>query len=216
MGDSPKKQDVTVQALLHEVKNEYLQLEHGLLATFLMLLRRPSDVVFAYINRTSNAYTRPLAFLMASVGISLFINWLVFERLAIEYPLETGGGEADRFIRDYLMALTLLILPLIALCMRLFFWRLSLSYVAALVVLAYTQAIVNLINSLLLLPLILLYEPFVKLAPLMNLGLLCYVMWAWAGCARGHVLLRWGAAFMSVLAAQVLNVGLLWLVKQIV
>lgn len=215
MNDSPKRQDVTIRSLLSEVKREYLQLDYGLLATFAMVLRRPSDVVYAYIHRTSDRYTKPLAFLIASVGISLLINWVVFDWLAIDYPLDADGGPTDAIVREYMMALTLLILPLIALCMRLFFWRLSLSYVAALVVLAYTQAAVNLVNILLFLPLILLFEPSAKLAPLMNFGLLCYVMWAWASCAKGHVLLRWGAAFLSLVAAQTLNVGLLWLVNQI-
>lgn len=107
------------------------------------------------------------------------------------------------FVLDNAAVITLIVLPLVALLMRLCFIGLNVRFIDALVALFYTQGQVNLVGVMSVAAMALTNSqaanvPFVALT-------LIYFVWAWASFASGPIWRRVLAAVLTLVLGQVIN-----------
>ena len=106
-----------------------------------------------------------------------------------------------RFIQDNAAALSLIILPLLALVTGLFFFGQRVRYVDALLLLFYTQGQTNLLQ-LLNIPAVLAHQPYVVAA--ISIGLQIYLIWASARFGASPWWRRIGAAINAAIVYAIL------------
>lgn len=202
---------VTLREILQETRDEVLQWDHGLPGTLHWLLRQPALVIRHYLWQRSGRFTKPLRFLLLSVAVTILMDWLVHRQLGWR-SLVTPAADLDNFLIENSAVLLLLILPIIALVFRLCFFGLQIRYVDALVTLAYTQSVVNLIGALIILALPLLPAQRIVLTAI-SLLLLVYTIWVWSSVAIGPAWRRWLAAIITLVLAQIANAFYLQLIN---
>lgn len=202
---------VTLREILQDTRDEVLQWDHGLPGTLHWLLRKPALVIRHYLWQRSGRFTKPLRFLLLSVAVTILMDWLVHRQLGWK-SLVTPAADLDNFLIENSAVLLLLILPVIALVFRLCFFGLQIRYVDALVTLAYTQSVVNLIGALIILALPLLPAQRIVLTAI-SLLLLVYTIWVWSSVAIGAAWRRWLAAIITLVLAQVANAFYLQLIN---
>lgn len=204
---------VTLREILLETRDEVLQWDHGLPGTLHWLLRQPALVIRHYLWQRSGRFTKPLRFLLISVALTILMDWLVHRQLGWR-SMVTPAADLDNFLIENSALLLLLILPIIALVFRLCFIGLRIRYVDALVTLAYTQSVINIIGALTILTLPWLPAQRIALTAI-SLLLLVYTLWVWSGVAIGPAWRRWLAALLTLLLGQVLNGLYLQLIKNL-
>ena len=203
---------VTLREIAAEFGDEFLSWDRGLPGTFFALFVRPARVVRAYLDERSRRYTRPLRYLLLSVALGLLANWWAYDHGDAERLLSPQEQQLRQsaFLIEHAALMTLLILPLVAVGMRLAFAGLGLRYVDALVLLGYTQAQVNLVS--LVIPL---WHATVGSRVLdvpVVIAVIGYLIWAWASTARGRAWRRWLSAVIAFVLAQAINAGVVSLV----
>lgn len=212
---SPDVPPVTLEEVLSEVGDEFLSLDRGLPGTMLALCLRPARVARAYLFERDRRYVRPLRYLLLSIALGLLASWIVLDKLGMRASL--GASERalqqSSFLLEHAALLTLLVLPLVAGAMRLLFHGLKLRYLDALVLLAYTQAQVNLLSLLALGWLVLAGDNDGQ--GVLGLVAAVYLVWSWAGFAQGPAWRRWLAAVLSLVAGQLINAGVVSLVVKL-
>lgn len=200
---APPPTAVTLRELLLDTRDELLQWEHGLPGTLRWLLQRPVLVVRSFVWQRSPRFVRPLRLLLLSVAVYVLTDWFVHRQLGLKVT-DAERNAFGEFLLEHIAVLQLLLLPLMALVMRLLFHGLQLRYVDALVTLGYSQAMVNLASALLLLALVW-WPGNVWLQIGHTVLLVGYVLWFWAGTGVGPAWWRWLAAVGTLLLAQSLN-----------
>ena len=189
---------LTLRQLGQEFREEVLSLDRGLAGTFLALWRAPADVARGYVARRDPRYVRPLRYLMIAVTVNIALAWLWLERDA------AAGSERARatFLLEHSVLLLFVVVPVLALLMRVLLGRLQVSLLDAFVVLGYTQAQVTWIASLATLAT---GAGPAWLPQALSLGAAAYLVWAWASFARGATWARWCAALAMLVLGQVAN-----------
>jgi len=203
---------VTLRELLLDARDELLQWERGLPGTLRWLLQRPALVVRSFVWQRSPRFVRPLRFLLLSVAVFVLTDWFIHQQLGLKVVDGKRDAFAD-FLLEHIAVLQVLLLPLMALLMRLLFQGLQLRYVDALVTLGYSQAMVNLASALLLL-LLVWWPANVLLQAGHTVLVVIYVLWAWASTGIGPAWRRWLAAVATLLLAQTLNAAFLALLAR--
>lgn len=208
--DSATQSPVTLTEILTEIRDETLQWDHGLPGTFRRLWLTPASVIRAYLWQRSNQYSKPLRYVLISVALGLLVNWFIHDKLGYSSILRSNESDVDQFIRDNAAVLTLLLLPLMAVVMRLLFHGLQIRYVDALVTLTYTQGQVNFASALLT-PAVVFLPGSRYVVAAISLFLIVYLLWAWSSVAIGAAWRRWLAALLTLALSQALNGSMLWL-----
>jgi hypothetical protein len=62
---------ITLSAFAHELAGQFLEIDRGLLRTFVDLLRRPGATIRGYINGRRRSYTSPLAYILIASAFSV-------------------------------------------------------------------------------------------------------------------------------------------------
>lgn len=193
---------LTLRQVWQEFADDVLSLDRGLPATFLALCTRPAEVARRYLATRDPRLARPLRYLLTAMTLNLAVAWALFDR-----PVGQPIGEADRsqvrFLLEHSLLLLLIVIPLLALLMRLLFARLQVRLIDALVVLAYTQAQVVLLTTLA--GLLASAWSSEKVLVVGSLVAAAYLVWAWSSFAQGSAWLRWSAALLMLVLGQVVN-----------
>ena len=196
---------VTLRNILAEAGDEFLSWDRGLLGTVSALCTRPAAVARAYLFERSRRYVRPLRYLVVSIALSVLASWIVLDQQGMRGRLGASAKvqQEGSLLLEHAAILTLLVLPFVAGAMRLLFHGLRVRYVDALVVLAYSQAQVNLF-SLLALAWLAASGNNAAQPPLSVLAV-AYLLWSWASFAQGPAWRRWLAAAITLVAGQLIN-----------
>ena len=202
-----KQGPVTLREIGAELSAEYLQWDRGLPGTFVAVTLRAGAVARDYLERRGAAWVRPLRYLLLSILASVAVSWLAYERLGLARA-QDATGEAP-FLLENAALLTLLILPLVAAVMRALFHGLGVRYVDALVVLGYTQAQANWFATAT--PLLLLAgAPALPASLAFAVAVSAWLVWSWAGFARGPAWRRWLSAAGTLVLGQAINGLVVW------
>jgi hypothetical protein len=62
---------ITLSAFAHELAGQFLEIDRGLLHTFVDLLRRPGSMIREYIKGRRRSYTSPLAYILIATAFSV-------------------------------------------------------------------------------------------------------------------------------------------------
>ncbi len=215
MSEAPLPPDnpVTLREIVVEARDELLQWDRGFPGTARWMLVDPKQVIRSYLWQRSNRFTKPLRYLLVCVAIGLLMDWLIHQKLALNSIL-APDTQLDNFLLQHTAVLQLLLLPLMALVLRLMFHGLRLRYVDALIALCYTQAQINLIGAGII-PLVALLPGDRAIVTATSLLMVCYSLWIWSSVAVGDAWRRWLAAILSLLLSQLLNSGFVWLLHRL-
>ncbi|HTA64431.1 MAG TPA: DUF3667 domain-containing protein [Xanthomonadaceae bacterium] len=196
---------ITLRDIGHELREDYLQWHSGALGTLVDLTLRPDRVARAYLFERDERYVRPLRYLLASVAVTMAVSWYALGRLQARdhAGVHASSLQGVSFVVNHAELLTLLMLPILAAIMRGAFHGLRVRYIDALVVLAYTQAQVNLASLLLLGTMAVSDNPLWQVPSMA--AMLFYLLWAWAGFAQGPAWRRWLAACATLVLGQAIN-----------
>lgn len=207
---APSLQPVTLREVILAIAREFAQWEHGILGTFIALCWRPAAVARAYLTTRDPRYVKPWRWLVLSVVTQIAVEWFAIQHLGLPTQNLSGGM---RFVHDNSTVLSLLILPLVALAMRLFFIGQRVRYVDALLLLFYTQGQTNLLG-LLVVPVVLAHQTYIAIA--ISIGLQLYVIWAWASFGAGPWWRRIGAAVLTLVAGSAINQAIVYVILKLV
>lgn len=206
MGGAPQPQGpVTLRELLGGIRDEFLQWDRGLIGTFIALLWRPASVARGFLNDRDPRYVKPWRYLVVSIAVSVAAQWFAFDQLGLRAQLSDPERQMRQasFLLDNAALLTLVVLPLIAAAMRLFYIGLKVRYVDTLVLLCYTQGQTNLLRLTGIALLALNAHAYAQMA--LGVALIAYLVWAWAGFGAGPWWRRLLAALLSLVAAEAIN-----------
>ena len=196
---------VTLRNILDEAGDEFLSWDRGLLGTVSGLCTRPAEVARAYLFERSRRYVRPLRYLVVSIALSVLASWWVLDQQGMREHLgaSTKAIWQGSLLLEHAAIITLIVLPLVAGAMRLLFHGMRVRYVDALVVLAYSQAQVNLFQILAVAWLAAIGNSAADLP--VSLLAAAYLLWSWASFAQGPAWRRWLAAVLTLVAGQLIN-----------
>lgn len=201
---SEQRRPVTLVELAAGVRDDLFQWDRGIVGTFIGLMWKPGRVIRGFLVDRDERYAKPWRYLIFGVLANVAAAWFVLDNLGYR---ETLGlqQQSDRiaFVLDNAAVITLIVLPLVALLMRLCFIGLNVRYIDALVALFYTQGQVNLFGVASVAAMALTNSqaanlPFVALT-------LCYFIWAWAAFATGPIWRRVLAAVLTLALGQIIN-----------
>lgn len=209
----PPDNPVTLREIVQEAQSELLQWDRGFVGTALWLVRQPALVIRSYLWQRSPRFVKPLRYLLSCVAISLLMSWLIHTKFGLRTPW-APTGEFDNFLIENTAILQLILLPLMAVLLRLAFHGLQLRYVDALVTLAYTQAQVNLAGALLL-SLVAVLPGDSHVVGGFSLVMVLYTLWIWFSVASGPRWRRALAAVVALVLSQLLNSGFVLLLQRL-
>jgi hypothetical protein len=201
---SETKRPITLSELAAGVRDDLFQWDRGIVGTFIGLSWRPGRVIRGFLDDRDERYAKPWRYLIFGVLANVAAAWFVLDNLGYR---ETLGlqQQSDQiaFVLDHAAVITLIVLPLVALLMRLCFIGLNVRFIDALVALFYTQGQVNLLGVMSVAAMALTNSqaanvPFVALT-------LIYFVWAWASFASGPIWRRVLAAVLTLVLGQVIN-----------
>jgi hypothetical protein len=201
---SETKRPITLSELAAGVRDDLFQWDRGIVGTFIGLLWKPGRVIRGFLDDRDERYAKPWRYLIFGVLANVAAAWFVLDNLGYR---ETLGlqQQSDQiaFVLDNGAVITLIVLPLVALLMRLCFSGLKVRFIDALVALFYTQGQVNLLGVISVAAMALTNSqaanvPFVALT-------LIYFVWAWASFASGPIWRRVLAAVLTLVLGQVIN-----------
>lgn len=201
---SETKRPITLSELAAGVRDDLFQWDRGIVGTFIGLLWKPGRVIRGFLDDRDERYAKPWRYLIFGVLANVAAAWFVLDNLGYR---ETLGlqQQSDQiaFVLDNAAVITLIVLPLVALLMRLCFIGLNVRFIDALVALFYTQGQVNLLGVMSVAAMALTNSqaanvPFVALT-------LIYFVWAWASFASGPIWRRVLAAVLTLVLGQVIN-----------
>src|SRR4051812_23439118 len=75
-GQAARPPRLTLRAFASEIIAQIGQLDHGLLYTFVQLLRRPGPTIREYISGRRRIYTSPISYTLLAVGLAVLRNQL--------------------------------------------------------------------------------------------------------------------------------------------
>jgi hypothetical protein len=209
MSEEPKRTGpVTLGEIATGVRDEFTQWDRGFIGTFIAMIWKPAAVARGFLVERDPRYAKPWRYLIFSIVVNVAATWFALEQLGLRDRLRIGEQHSAQLslILDNAALLTLLILPLAALAMRLFFVGLKVRYVDALVVLFYTQAQSNLYSLISLAGLAILGRGVVDIP--LAIFVVVYMLWAWASFATGPWWRRILAAIITLIATQALNAAI--------
>lgn len=201
---SEPKRPITLGELAAGVRDDLLQWDRGIVGTFIGLLWKPGRVIRGFLEDRDERYAKPWRYLIFGVLANVAAAWFVLDSLGYREALGIEQ-QSDRiaFILDNAAIITLVVLPFVALVMRICFIGLNVRYIDALVALFYTQGQVNLFSVLSVATMALTGSQAAN-APFIALTLI-YFVWAWASFASGPWWRRLVAAVLTLVAGQIIN-----------
>lgn len=204
MTEPAERGPVTLGELARGVRDDLLQWDRGLIGTFIAMIWKPGAVARGFIFERDDRWAKPWRYLLFGVLVNVAATWFVLDNLNYRERL----GISDRvdqlaFLLDNAAIVTLIVLPLVALAMRVCFLGLKMRYIDALIVLFYTQGQVNLLGAL---SLALMAATGSQAANVpITIAVLVYFLWAWASFAVGAWWRRLLAALLTLVAGQAIN-----------
>ncbi len=150
----PPRGALTVGEIWQDLADGLFSFERGLPYTFATLWWKPATQARRYLATRDPALIRPLRYLLVAVAVYSALTWALLSQFADFAELGATGQQVAQteLVLRHAAWLVLLILPLIALLMRVLAWRSPLRFIDALVLLAYAQAQVLLGQALLVVP----------------------------------------------------------------
>ncbi|MEZ5960723.1 MAG: DUF3667 domain-containing protein [Hyphomonadaceae bacterium] len=201
---SETKRPLTLGELAAGVRDDLFQWDRGLVGTFIGLLWKPGRVIRGFIEDRDERYAKPWRYLIFGVLANVAATWFVLDNLGYRERLGLGGqSEQIAFLLDNAAVITLVVLPLVALSMRLCFIGLNVRYIDALVALFYTQGQVNLFGVASVAAMALLNSQAAN--PAFVALTLIYFVWAWSSFASGPIWRRVLASVLTLVLGQVIN-----------
>jgi Protein of unknown function (DUF3667) len=208
---SGPKRPITLGELAAGVRDDLFQWDRGIVGTFIGLLWKPGRVIRGFLEDRDERYAKPWRYLIFGVLANVAAAWFVLDNLGYRDALGIAR-QSDQigFILDNAAIITLVVLPLVALIMRVCFLGLNVRYIDALVALFYTQGQVNLFGVMSVAGMALARSqaanvPFIALT-------LIYFIWAWASFASGPWWRRLLAAALTLVAGQIINGAIVYAV----
>lgn len=201
---SEAKRPITLGELAAGVRDDLFQWDRGIVGTFIGLVWKPGRVIRGFLEERDERYAKPWRYLIFGVLANVAAAWFVLDNLGYRETLTTPNqSEQVAFVLDNAAIITLVVLPLVALTMRLCFIGLHVRFIDALVALFYTQGQVNLFGVVSVATMALTNSqaanlPFVALT-------LVYFVWAWASFATGPIWRRVLAAVLTLVLGQIIN-----------
>ncbi len=201
---SETKRPITLSELAAGVRDDLFQWDRGIVGTFIGLSWRPGRVIRGFLDDRDERYAKPWRYLIFGVLANVAAAWFVLDNLGYRETLGLQQkSDQIAFVLDNAAVITLIVLPLVALVMRLCFIGLNVRFIDALVALFYTQGQVNLLGVMSVAAMALTNSqaanvPFVALT-------LIYFVWAWASFASGPIWRRVLAAVLTLVLGQVIN-----------
>jgi len=201
---SEAKRPITLGELAAGVRDDLFQWDRGIVGTFIGLSWKPGRVIRGFIEDRDERYAKPWRYLIFGVLANVAAAWFVLDNLGYRETLGLGNqSDQIAFVLDNAAIITLVVLPLVALSMRLCFIGLNLRYIDALVALFYVQGQVNLIGVASVVAMALLNSQAANL-PFVALTLI-YFVWALASFASGPIWRRVLAAVLTLALGQIVN-----------
>ena len=207
----PRPARITVRELAAGVRDDLLQWDRGIVGTFIGLLWNPGHVIRAFLEERDERYAKPWRYLVFGVLVNVAAAWFVLDNLGYRETLGLNQqSEQINVLLDNAAFITLLVLPIVALVMRVCFMGLNVRYIDAMVTLFYTQGQVNLFGVASVAAMALSGSqaanvPFVVLT-------LIYFLWAWASVASGPLWRRVLAAALTLILGQIVNGAIVYAV----
>lgn len=199
-----ERRPITLREFAAGVRDDLFQLDRGLIGTFIDLAWRPGHTVRAFTVERDPRYAKPWRYLLFGVVAAISATWFVLDILGYRARLGLPAAAEDiSFVVDNAALLTLITLPIVALVMRLCFVGLKLRYLDALIVLFYTQGQVNLYGLAALAGIAATNSQIADIP--VTVGVLSYLIWAWAACAAGPWWRRLLAALLTLVGGQLIN-----------
>ena len=151
---------ITLKNLFNEFTESFLNVDNTFLKTFLTLFKKPEDVIDGYINGVRKKYVNPLNYLALSIILSSLLFWILKNGYGIKL-IETKTNNSGinvpdlDFLMDYQALTTYLFLPIFALMTLITFLDIKkYNYAEHLVVNAYVVAQYSIIQFLICIPLL--------------------------------------------------------------
>ncbi|MEM9680377.1 MAG: DUF3667 domain-containing protein [Bacteroidota bacterium] len=148
---------LTLRNLFSYFSEEFLNYDNKLLQTFILLFKRPEDVIDSYIKGTRKKYVNVINYFALAITISglyiFIINKYFPEIMDFSAMAAPGQEEFQRknmaFVEEYQSILMMLYVPLYALMARIVFFNLKkYNYTELLVVFMYIQAQISIASAL--------------------------------------------------------------------
>lgn len=186
------------------VRDDLFQWDRGIVGTFIGLIWKPGRVIRGFLEDRDERHAKPWRYLLFGVLANVVAAWFVLDNLGYRGALGLGNQSAQiAFVLDNAAIITLVVLPLVALSMRICFIGLNVRYIDALVALFYTQGQVNLYGVASVAAMALTNSQAANL-PFIALTLI-YFVWAWASFASGPMWRRLLAAVLTLTLGQIIN-----------
>ncbi len=195
---------VTLGELAAGLRDDFLQWDRGLIGTFIALLWKPGAVARSFIETRDPRWSKPWRYLLVAVVLNIAATWFVLDYLDFRNRLGINAQvEQASALLDNAALVTLIVLPIVALLMRVCFIGLSVRYVDALIVLFYTQAQVVLFGLVALAVLAITGSQAAAMP--VSIVIVAYFIWAWASFARGPWWRRILGAVLTLILGQIVN-----------
>jgi hypothetical protein len=208
---------ITLSTFLHELTEQLLEVDRGLLHTFVELLRRPGAMIREYIGGRRRSYTSPLTYILIASAFSLLraaltpetaqkladMNASVKPTLSLIY----NPAQLDVFLRiqnvitTNKFAMDAFLLVPIVLALRFLFRRRNVNLAELAVFVCYTFGQATLVTILVGLPLMLVKSPalYSTIFVLATLGYLLYSGIGFFGAGVGTVLRLAGSVVIGLI-----------------
>ncbi|MDO5981542.1 DUF3667 domain-containing protein [Flavivirga spongiicola] len=148
---------LTIKNLFEHFSETFLNYDNKLLQTFIMLFKKPEDVIGSYINGTRKKYVDVISYFAIAItvsGLYLFILNNFFPK-TLDYSMFAAAGQEEfnkksiSFVQEYMSLLMMLYVPLYAVMARMTFIGIKkFNFTELLVVFLYLQAQMSIITAI--------------------------------------------------------------------
>lgn len=130
-GEKTSYSRITIRSILKQFNREFLSIDNKLLRTFKDLLIRPEFVIDYYLKGLRERYVNLISYLALSItlfGFQFFVMNRFYAKEIEENQSSTGNVQIDAFAKlineqlsDYIGVITIVFIPIVALCTYLIF-----------------------------------------------------------------------------------------------
>ena len=127
---------ITFKGLLHDVFHFFTHIDKGILYTLKRLLRTPGTMQREFIEGDRARYQKPFSMFFISVTAAALLRYWI--NLMLIHYFHSGSTTESAFVHNYLAIFHIILVPLYALVIFLFFYRSRFNYAEIGVLTMYT------------------------------------------------------------------------------